>query len=157
MAGMYVRSYTVERNFHPSFVEKGYRYGADFKIDFAGEAAYATIILTVLWNADKKLAPGTTRTETTITDAAVAVSKSGIGWAIIADIPGYDAWVSYKNTVIWFRKQFTAELPVAPALAAIPVIGKLAEELEATHTVRIEVEGYIDIISYVEDMRAKVF
>lgn len=137
-----MRSYTVERNFHPQFVEKGYRYGADFKLDFVG-AAYATIILTVLWNEDKKLVPGTTSTVTTITDATVAVSKSGISWAIVADIPGCDPWVSHNSTVIRFLKQFTVELPVAPALASIPILGKLAEELEATRTMRVKVEGFL--------------
>jgi hypothetical protein len=156
MASMYLRSYTVERNFHPQFVERGYRYGADFKLDFVGEAAYATIIATVLWNEDKKLLADTTRTKTTITDANVIVSKSGMGWAVVADIPGYDPWVTYNSTVIRFRKHFTVELPIAPALVSIPVLGKLVEELAATRTMRVKVEGIFDVTSYVGGLEATI-
>jgi hypothetical protein len=48
MASLYMRSYAVERNFHPSFVDKGYRHAADFKISFGGDIAYATIVLSLL-------------------------------------------------------------------------------------------------------------
>lgn len=156
MASLYLRSYEIERNFHPPVVDNGYRYARDFKMDFVG-AAYATIVLTLLWNEDKKLVPGTTRTETTVIGAAVALSKEGIGWAVIADIPGEDPWVTYKNTVIRFRKKFSVELPIAPALSAVPVVGGLAEKVGATRTMRIEVEGYFDIISEVKDLRSRIF
>jgi flagellar basal body rod protein FlgF len=154
MATLYIASYSVERNFHPS--ESGYRYGADFRIDFAG-AAYATIVLTVLWNEKKTLIPGTNRTTTTITGAGVSMSKSGAGWGAVADIPGEEAWIRYDNTVIRFRKRFTVELPLAPAASKIPVIGEIAKDLGATTTTRIEAEGYIDIVSYVENMQTTIY
>lgn len=113
MASLYLRSYDVERNFHPPFVDKGYRRAVDFKMDFVG-TAYATIVLTLLWNEDKKLVSDTTRTETTVTDAAVVLSKEGIGWATVADIPGYDPWVSYKkydNSVSQTVHRGTASFP----------------------------------------------
>ena len=156
MAFLYLRSYIVEPNLHPQFVDSGYRHAKDFKMDFVG-ASYATIVFTLLWNEDKKLVPGTTRTKTTVVGAAVALSKEGIGWATIADIAGDDPWVAYKNTVIRFRKRFTVELPVAPALSAVPVVGDLAKELGATRTMRIEVEGYFDVISEVKDLQARIF
>lgn len=151
MASLYMRSYTVERNFHPTFIDNGYRYSADFKIDFAGEAAYPTIVLSLLWNADVKLVSGTNRTETTVTDATIILLKDGAGWAAVADIPGADPWISYQGRVIRFRKQFTLELPIAPAISGVPVIGALAEKLGATRTMRIEAEGFLDVISYTRD------
>jgi hypothetical protein len=154
MASLYMRSYEVERNFHPT--ESGYRYSADFKIYFGG-AAYATVVLAVLWNEKKTLVPGTNRTTTTITGAGISMSKAGAGWAVVADIAGEDPWISYKNTVIRFRKRFTVELPIAPALSKIPVIGEVAKDLGATRTTRIEAEGYIDIISYIKDLQTTVY
>lgn len=156
MASLYLRSYTIEPNFHPQIVDNGYRYARDFKMDFAG-AAYATIVLTLLWNEDKKLISGTIRTETKVVGAAVALSKEGIGWAVIADIPGEDPWVTYKNTVIRFRKKFSVELPIAPALSAVPLVGGLAEKVGATRTMRIQVEGVYDILSQVSGMETKIF
>lgn len=152
-----MRSYSVERNFHPALTDKGYRYGADFKIDFGGQAAYATIVLSLVWNADKKLIPGTTRTKITVTDANIVLSKEGIGWAAIADIPGYDPWVSYKNTIIRFRKQFSIEVPVAPALSLVPRVGELIDKMEPTRTMRIEAEGYLDVVSRIQDLQVKIF
>ena len=157
MASLYMQSYTVERNFHPPFVDKGYRYGADFKIDLAGQLAYATIVLSLLWNEDKRLIPGTTRTETKVTDVAIVLSKEGIGWAVIADIPGYEPWVSYKNTVIRFRKQFSVEVPVAPVVSAIPNVGELVDKLEAKRTMRMEAEGILDVVSYVKNLQVRIF
>lgn len=154
MASLHMRSYTVERNFHPT--DSGYRYAADFKIDFAG-AAYATIVLTVLWNEKKALVRGTNRTETTITGASIAMSKSGAGWAVVADIAGDDPWVSFKNTVVRFRKRFTVELPISPAISKVPVLGDMAKDLGATTTTRIEAEGYIDVVSYIEDIKTTVY
>lgn len=157
MASLYLHSYTVERNFHPDFIDRGYRYGADFKIDLGGTIGYATIVLSLLWNQDKKLISGTTRTETTVTDANIVLSKEGIGWAVIADILGYDPWVSYKNTIIRFRKQFSVEVPVAPVVSMIPKIGELIDKLEPKRTMRVEVEGYYDVVSQQRDMICKIF
>ena len=151
-----MRSFTVERNFHPVFVDNGYRYSADFKINFAGEVAYPTIILSLLWNTDVKLVSGTTRTETTVTGAAIVLLKDGTGWAAIADIPGYEPWVSFQGRVIRFRKQFTVELPIAPAISGVPLIGALAEKLGATRTMRIETEGSLDVISYLGGVKSTI-
>jgi hypothetical protein len=152
MTALYMQSYDVEKNFHAK--EKGYRYAADFKIDFGG-AAYATIVVTVLWNKEQKLIRGTTNTKSTVTDAAVSISKHGAGWAVVADIPGEEPWVSYKDTVIRFRKRFTVQLPIITTL--IPGVGEMITDLGASVTRRIEVEGYIDVISYVEDMRVEIY
>lgn len=154
MATLYMRSFEIERNFHPT--DKGYQYAADLKIDFVG-AAYATIVLTLLWNQKKTLVPGTTRTETVITDAATSMSKSGAGWAVVADIAGDEPWVSFKNTIIRFRRRFTVELPIAPALSKIPAIGEMAKDLGATTMTRIEAGGVFDVVSYVSQMQTTVY
>lgn len=122
----------MEKNVHAK--EKGYRYEADFKIDFGG-AAYVTIVVTVLWNKEQKLIRGITNTKSTITDAAVYISKYGAGWAVVTDISGEEPWVSYKDTVICFRKRFTVELPIIATL--IPGVGEMLTDLGASVTRRI--------------------
>lgn len=155
MASLYMASYSVERkNLHPA-EGSGFRYAVDFNINFGG-AAYATVVLTLLWNAEKTLIPGTNRTEIKITGAGIAMSKSGMGWAVIADIAGDEPWVQYnQSTVIRFRKRFTVELPVSPALSGIPKLGDMVKELGATRTTRMEAEGYFDVVSYVSKLETK--
>jgi hypothetical protein len=153
---LFMHSYTVEREHFPELTEKGFRYGANFEIKFGG-AAYTTIVLTVLWNQKKTLIAGTNQTETKVTDAGVSITKSGAGWAVVADIPGQEAWVDFHNTVIRFRKSFTLEVPISPAIAKIPVIGEMAKDLGATKTSRVEAEGSIDVVSYVSNMMTQVF
>lgn len=92
-----------------------------------------------------------------MSDANIVLSKQGIGWAAMADIPGYDPWVSFKNTVIRFRKQFTVEVPVAPVVSLVPKVGELVDKLQPTRTMRIEAEGFLDVISYQKGMVAKIF
>jgi hypothetical protein len=154
---VYITSYSVERkSIYPS-EGSGFRYAADFNIKLAG-SAYATIVLTLLWNAEKTLIPGTNRTETRITGAGLAMSKSGIGWAVIADVMGEEPWIQYnQSTVIQFRKRFTVELPTAPALSGIPKLGEIAKELGATTTTRIQVEGYFDVVSYISKLETKIY
>lgn len=154
MVTLFMSSYAVERNFHPT--DHGYQYAASFKIDFAG-AAYTTVVLTVLWNQKKTLVPGTTRTEAVVTGATVTISKSGSGWAVVADIAGDEPWVGFKNTVIRFRKSFTVELPIAPSLSKVPVLGEMAKDLGATTTTRIQADGVFDVVSYVESMQTTVY
>ena len=151
-----MQTFTVGRNFHPNPTTKGFRHAADFTINFAG-AAYATIVLTALWNEKKTLVRGSNHTETIITDAATSISKAGVGWAVVADIAGDEPWVEFKNTVIRFRRRFTVELPIAPAISKIPTIGEMAKDLGATTITRIEAEGIFDVLSYAGKLKTTVY
>lgn len=155
MSSLYVRSHSIERSYHPSATQKGFRHTADFTIKFEG-IAYTTLVLTVLWNQKNVLVRGTTRTQTTVTEATTTLSKSGGGWGVVAEIPGDEGWIEFKNTIIRFRKSFTLEVPIAPALAKVPVIGEMAKDLGATKTSRVEVEGHFDVISYLGGLKATV-
>lgn len=152
---LFMSQYTIERESFPEPTSKGFRYGANFEIKFGG-AAYTTVILRVLWNAEKTLIPGTNRTETKIISAGLSMTKSGAGWAVVADIPGEEAWVDVKNTIIRFKKSFTLEVPIAPALSKIPVIGEMAKDLGATKTSRVDAEGHLDVLSFMGALETKV-
>jgi hypothetical protein len=148
--------YTVEREPFPEPTQKGFRKGANFEIKFGG-AAYTTVILRLLWNEKKTLIPGTNRTETKVTSVGVSLTKSGAGWAVVADIPGEEAWIEVQNTIIRFKKSFTIEVPIVPILATVPVVGEVIKDLGATRTSRVDAEGNFDVISYMGGLETRVF
>lgn len=154
-ATLFMSQYAIEREPFPEPTQKGFRYGANFEIKFGG-AAYTTVILRVLWNQKKTLIPGTNRTETKIIGVGLSLTKSGAGWSVVADIPGEEAWVEAQNTVIRFKKSFTLEVPIAPAVAKIPVIGEMVKDLGATKTSRVDAEGTLDVISYQGGLETRV-
>ena len=145
MAALYMSAFDIERDYHTD--ENGFRYAASFQISLDG-AAYTKILVNVLWNAEKKLIKGSTNTETSITSAGLSISPSGVGWAEVNDIPGEDAWVETKGRIIRFSKRFALKLAVSPAVSLIPKIGDALEKLGATNNWRVEVEGYLDVVSY---------
>ena len=93
---------------------------------------------------------------TKIIGVGLSLTKSGAGWSVVADIPGEEAWVEAQNTVIRFKKSFTLEVPIAPAVAKIPVIGEMVKDLGATKTSRVDAEGTLDVISYQGGLETRV-
>lgn len=90
-ASLHLHSYVVERELHSVNVS-GFRYAANFEMILSG-IAYAKVGLIVAWNAKKTLIAGSYNTETKITGANLFLTKFGLGWSEVADIPGEDAWV----------------------------------------------------------------
>jgi len=108
-------------------------------------------------NEDRKLIKNSTNTETIITSAGLSISKSGIGWAEVNDIAGEDAWVSFHGRVIRFSKRFSLQLAVAPAVSAIPKVGESLKDIGATNNWRVEVEGFLDVVSYKGDIKTTIY
>lgn len=157
MPTTFTSNYGIRNIFRP--LDSGYRYTADFKVTLTG-LAYTPLIVTVLWNEKKTLIPGTLQTSTSITGASLSLFKEGTGWASLADIPGEEVWISYRSTVIRFRKCFTLEVPLGAGISFIPRINKVGEmmkELGVTKTTRVEVQGTFDIISYLGDFQSTVY
>ena len=150
-----MHSFAVERELHPTSVG-GFRYAANFEITLSG-AAHAKLLLIVAWNATKTLAKGSTNTETKITGANVFLSKSGVGWSDVSDLPGEDAWVEHSDRVIRFTKRFALRVPVSPVLDGIPVVGEAVKDLGATTTWRVETEGFLDVVSYVGNLKTTIY
>lgn len=138
----YVVSLDGERDYHATEAV-GFRYHFDLQFKLSG-AAFKNIIGTVSWNQEKKLLPGTVRTETTITSASFAVYQAGIGWAKIDEIGQNDeAEVTFSQRVIQFQKRFLLEVPVNPVLEAVPFLDKV----DVTHNWVMEMHGVYDVIS----------
>lgn len=154
MVALYVQSVDVVKTHHAA--ENGYRYSATFEIKLSG-SAYTTILLNVLWNQDKKLVKGTTKTEIIITGAGLSISESGIGWAEVNDIPGEDAWIDYSKTIIRFSKRFALKLAVSPAVSTIPKLGDALKEMGATNNWRVEAEGYLQVTDRKGDLQVRIY
>lgn len=147
----YLREFTVEPDPHPTSAP-GYRYSADFRLTLDG-IAYQTIIGTVSWNAEKKLLPHSNRIATKVTEAGFAIWKSGLGWAKLEDISGSEeAWITIHDTVIRFRKKFLLEVPVTPLVSEVPIL----KELDIVKNWLCQIEGYLDIISYVNSAEVTI-
>lgn len=91
-----MRSYSVEPNPFPPPQQRTYRYAADYRIKFVDSnlmsLAFQDVIITLLWNSEKKLLDKKSHfTINKVTDATILLEGSGMGWATIADIPGDDA------------------------------------------------------------------
>jgi hypothetical protein len=154
MAATYMTAFDIERVYHST--ENGFRHAATFQITLDGNA-YSKILVNVLWNAKTSLLKNTTSTETVVTSAGLSIAKSGVGWVEVSDIPGEDAWIDFSKRVIRFSKRFAMQVPVSPAASVIPKIGDALEKIGATISCRVEVEGYLDVVSYQGDIKVTIY
>ena len=123
----------------------GYDKIRDIRIKLSG-VAWPDLIVSVAWNEEEKLIPGTLQTQKKITKADVGIFYAGMGWTKKEEVEGYmGKKVKWSERIIQFEKRFLLIMPWNQALKEVPILNSA----DVTKSYLVEVHGVLDIVSFV--------